>query len=586
MSTSINVGKATVAEFLKSGASSQFIIPVFQRTYDWEEDQIRALFDDIWNFTVNEGGPKREASYFLGCIVLYEDIDDNQQPKPKLAQMVIDGQQRLTSLFLLLRAIYTKLSNSKDQEDDIVSNLKRQIEQIIWKVSDPLRGIVDYEHPLLVSRAVSESNNQILLDILRTGELSSQKDNYSHNYKTFISLYEEHSKEDPLLIFNFIHALLHQTIVLPIKADSIDTALKIFETLNDRGKPLSDADIFKANIYSHLKDEEAQDEFIKSWITLNERTEAEEEAITNLFAYYMFNLRAQNKDSNNSTVGLRSYYLSQDGKDKLYAPDLLDKLGQILDIISVFKNHKIINGEPWSENTEILQALDVLRLYPNEWWKYPVIIYYLAHKHEETFEGNFLIFLRKLCVELIIRYIEYPTLYGVKNSILKLDIEILGSQTPKIEFAKEKSIADLSADIINPENLKVQRMLLALLAYQHPDQLRLLPDKWEIEHILPQKWQNNYFFDLPDKEVRARIEHIGNKSAIEKKTNISAGNGYFAKKKEAYKKSSKIAAVLDLASRESADWTLEDIEKRDREVSALLIQTFTEWDEKYRQARS
>ena len=64
MSTSINVGKATVAEFLKSGASSQFIIPVFQRTYDWEEDQIRALFDDIWNFTVNEGGPKREASYF------------------------------------------------------------------------------------------------------------------------------------------------------------------------------------------------------------------------------------------------------------------------------------------------------------------------------------------------------------------------------------------------------------------------------------------------------------------------------------------------------------------------------------------
>lgn len=231
-------------------------------------------------------------------------------------------------------------------------------------------------------------------------------------------------------------------------------------------------------------------------------------------------------------------------------------------------------------------VLDVLRLYPNEWWKYPVIIYYLKHKKESAFENNFLIFLRKLCLELIIRYIEYSTIYGIKNSVLKLDIGILTSQTPEISFAKEKQIKDTSADIIVPNNQKVLRMLLALLAYQHPGQKELLPDNWEIEHILPRKYQNNYFTDIPDDEVKKKLEHIGNKVAAEKKTKISAGNGYFAKKQAKYKEFSKVASVLDLASRESADWTLEDIEKRDREVSALLIQTFTEWDEKYRQASS
>ena len=60
-------------------------------------------------------------------------------------------------------------------------------------------------------------------------------------------------------MYDFIYALLNQAILLPICADSQDTALTIFSTLNNRGLPLSDADIFKAKIYNNLKDDEIEE---------------------------------------------------------------------------------------------------------------------------------------------------------------------------------------------------------------------------------------------------------------------------------------------------------------------------------------
>ena len=66
-----------------------------------------------------------------------------------------------------------------------------------------------------------------------------------------------------------------------------------------------------------------------------------------------------------------------------------------------------------------------------------------------------------------------------------------------------------------------------------------LPEKWEIEHIFPQKWHNNYFNnqEKSEEEIKEQIEHLGNKIPLEKKLNIEAGNGYFGRKKENYQKS-------------------------------------------------
>lgn len=99
--TAINVNKQSVAQLLETGKTTPFVIPEYQRPYAWSDDQVTVLFDDLWEFTATLGGSEREGTYFLGCIVSYEN--DNKE------QEIIDGQQRLTSLFLLLRAIYSHL---------------------------------------------------------------------------------------------------------------------------------------------------------------------------------------------------------------------------------------------------------------------------------------------------------------------------------------------------------------------------------------------------------------------------------------------------------------------------------------------
>lgn len=139
------------------------------------------------------------------------------------------------------------------------------------------------------------------------------------------------------------------------------------------------------------------------------------------------------------------------------------------------------------------------------------------------FESNFLIFLRRLFAVLSARYIVTPTINAVKRSILNLNAEVYRSENPKFNF-KPIDEEELKEKIKHSHRNTV-RMILKVLAYQKQEDL--LPPKWEIEHILPQKWQSSYFPDSTEQEVKLLIEHIGNKLPFEKKLNIIAGNGYF-----------------------------------------------------------
>lgn len=562
--TAINVNKQSVAQLLETGKTTPFVIPEYQRPYAWSEDQVTVLFDDLWEFTATLGGSEREGTYFLGCIVSYEN--DNKE------QEIIDGQQRLTSLFLLLRAIYSHLINS-DEQNDKTEHFIKLIQPTIWR-TDKLTGKVDYKSTLLTSRVVNNSGNEILRLILETGTTDSKAtDNYSRNYSLFQKMFKDHASKSPLMIYDFIYAVLNQAILLPITADSQDTALIIFNTLNARGLPLSDADIFKAKIYNHL-DNDGKKEFIEAWKALDENATAANESIQSLFYYYMFFLRAEENDKSSTTPGIRSYF-TKNKNERLFDEHLMQNLDTILNLWRVINVHEELN-EAWSKNPFILQAMDILTSYPNEFWKYPVIIFYLKHRHEKTFETDFEHFLHRLISELLVKYCLVPTINAVKSDIMKLNVEITKSPHPTFDF-KELDDKELAKKIKSPHRSAV-RMLLKISAYNKQD--TLLPDKWEIEHIFPQKWQSTYFPNVTDDIVKEKIEHIGNKLPFEKKLNIIARNGYFVKKKNEYVISS-IAITKNFGKNSSSDWTLDDITERDLQVSTEVMDTLTKWKQEY-----
>ena len=103
----------------------------------------------------------------------------------------------------------------------------------------------------------------------------------------------------------------------------------------------------------------------------------------------MFYLRAEENDKKTTTPGIRKYY-SLNKFEKLYDSKLMNNLNLIMSFWNVVNLHETIENENWSKNIKILQSLDILTSYPNEFWKYPVIIYYLTYRNDEKFENIFL----------------------------------------------------------------------------------------------------------------------------------------------------------------------------------------------------
>ena len=557
MATTIEVNKSSIKDLLMTGTKEKFLIPEYQRPYAWTDDQVLTLFEDLVEYTNNQN----ESSYFLGCIVSFSNENKEQE--------IIDGQQRITTLFLLLRAIHRKLQKMSDSKEK--DNFIRQIEPAIWKI-DELTSVADYGSVLIESKVFEVEYNQILENILKTGEVEDKsKDRYSLNYKLLIKLLDEYANNEPLNFYKFTNNVLNKTIVLPIKADTQETALTIFSTLNDRGLPLSDADIFKAKIYNKLN-EENKAKFVEEWKNLTLRSETAAESIQKLFYYYMFYLRAMDNDKKTTTPGLRKYF-AEDSFSRLFEDNLVQNLRDILEFWEVV-NCREAKESKWTTNFSILSILDILSSYPNEFWKYPVIIYYLKNKNSEKFEELFLIFLRKLFVNLFKVYIVSPTINSVKTSILNLNSSILHDEVLNFEFRNVTE--DELKNGIKHLHRNAVRMLLKLLAYNIEEQKELLPYNWEIEHILPLKWQPSYFNSNED-EVNELIETIGNKIPFEKRLNIIASNGYFSKKQEQYVKSN-IAIAKAMSNSNIKDWKLEEIRERNIRIIDEVIDTFNSWD--------
>lgn len=571
MATTISVNKQSVSELLKTGRTKPFIIPEYQRPYAWTTDEAETLFEDIWEFATTIGGLDQNGSYFLGSIVSFENEDGEQE--------IIDGQQRITSLFLLLRAIYTKLTQGDDANTDAAQNFIRQIEPAIWR-TDNRTGKVDYNNILLTSKVVDNEGNEVLRIILKEGVANpDSNDNYSKNYIHFQKLYNNHCEKSPLKIYDFIYALLNQAILLPISADSQDTALTIFSTLNNRGLPLSDADIFKAKIYNNLKDDE-KETFIAQWKSLEREAAEAHESIQQLFYYYMFYLRAKENDVSSTTPGVRKYY-SANKFVRLFDPNLMEELKTVLNLWKVINTNQDIPGEDWDNNMKIRKALDTLTSYPNEFWKYPVIIYYLSHRNRDNFDEQFLLFLNKLIEELMTRFLLFPTINAVKGDIMKLDAKIINDPCPEFDFREiDKSLLESK---IRVPHRNIVRMLLKSYAYNHQEQL--LPENWQIEHILPQKWQTSFFPDNDPKNVNEMIEHIGNKTPFERKLNIVASNGYFKKKQQEYQKS-EIEVTKILVTSIDNDWTLGNIKHRDEMVSSEIMRLLQTWEADYQNSEN
>ena len=562
------VDKKNIEDFLlqiKHKKDKKMIIPDYQRPYAWNREKCETLWLDIVDAYENDP----DEDYFLGTIVCCKNEENIE---------IIDGQQRITSLLLLLRAFYEKIKN---EDNEKIRGLKNSIEGCIWKKDKMTDEIIGFN---LESKVATVQEKSILEEIIQTGKSEDKKNKYSQNYNFFLEQSDNYAKSYPLsdkwkklCIFVMDHC-----IILPIQCDKEETAFTIFQTLNDRGMPLTNADIFKAKIYQNLKEED-RDKFIEKWDILNEICKNAGISLDDIFRYYTHILRAK-EHIKKKEIALRKFY-TKDNNSKLKDVNLIKDLIELAKLWEYINITKIITNEnkdgeevTYTLVKETHKWLHCLKTYPNEYWKFAISVFFYYRKEAEDFDKLLGEFAKELIKFLFLKFIAKPTVSAIKNDIynacinIKNNKSIFGEKRIKLE-------EDFENKLKNPPKRLVTSLLL-LHAYLHEDQKDLIEEhskkKLHTEHILPKKWQTANYLGWDKKDADDYLEHFGNKVICESKINIQAGNEYFKKKKEKYSKS-EIANVKHLAEHKKDDWGIDEIKKRQEEVTKKLKNFFGDY---------
>ncbi|MCR5759222.1 MAG: DUF262 domain-containing HNH endonuclease family protein [Bacteroidales bacterium] len=545
-----SIGKY-LTETLKDNSVKYFIIPEYQRPYSWDADKCRTLWEDIRDFRLE---PTTDASseYFLGTIV--------SCPEEGKGINIIDGQQRITSFFLLLRAFYTKLEkmNELNPSNEEVVGLMKQVGACIWDVNPKSQKVTDKGSIHIQSKVATEKDNDILHAIIATGTASNGKSHYEENYRYFQEQCDAYAKDSTLDWEDLCLFILNQCIILPIECKDLDIALTIFHTLNDRGMPLADADIFKAQLYK-MQEEGKKEEFTETWKELSLTLDDVGLTLNDLFRYYTHYIRADAGD-NSKEIGLRKFY--QDNHyEKLRVPHIMDDLKELAGFWST-----VLKEDGKALPDEVRKLIHCLLCYPNEYWKYPTTVFFFKHKTD--YADKLPAFLKNLMSFLFVKFLENPSVNAIKDPIFNACISVYNTGEANFSYP----VIDFEQRMNALSNSKITKPMLLLHTYLYDEEQGRIDSSFQIEHIFPQKWNNTYF-TWSDEEAMRYINKFGNKIPLEWRLNIQASNGFYGKKKEYYEKSKYLEVKSLLAFN---DWGKEEIDKRNDDMIARLKAFFEE----------
>ena len=564
----LNIDQKTIRELL-TDKHADFLIPDYQRPYAWGEDECSTLWDDLFAFAFpNDDFEQFDSGsdeYFLGPIVTFKNDEGKLE--------IIDGQQRLTTIMLLLRAFYDKFANMKDKQS---VKTRAAISECVWKTDefdDP-----DTDQLKIDSEVASDGDKDEFLRILRTGcAENGWKSAYATNFAFFQKRISQLVSEWPTYTVYFARRILNNVIMLPIEAESQDTALRIFSTLNDRGLPLSDADIFKSQFYKFYSQRGEKDAFIARWKVLEEGANAifhpmRGTPMDELFTRYMYYRRAKKGIKDTTTASLRDFFSAD-----AYA--ILKEEGTLADLEALLAFWQAVDAQQGFSD-RVLRRLFVLNYAPNGMWTYLVSVWFLANRDEDGVldEGAFYDFLNLITGFIFAYAIERPGVNALRAPVYPEMVSIVKHEPvtfPNHRF-DERAISARFHAYEFTNGRPVTKSILAWWAFSDPAQpLMGIDTSIEIEHIYARKRA-----EVAPLSDRRNLESLGNKALLEKRVNIRAADYKFADKKKFYtgftdgngkeRAGTEVAELRRLAA-ERGDFTETNIEERTDEIIATFV---------------
>ncbi|RVZ68414.1 GmrSD restriction endonuclease domain-containing protein [Helicobacter pylori] len=254
----------TLLKFFEENQNNQFVIPIYQRLYSWKKEQCKQLWDDI----IKTGGNDQIEGHFIGSILYV--LDGNTPSSPLL---IIDGQQRLTTITLLLIALRSHLS----EEVEILEKFSRK------KVESYLINS-DKDGDKKFRLILSESDKDTLLFLIDKNKRkpSERSVKIVENFKLFEKWIRKNT--DKLeTIFKGLEKLMIVWIALKGK----DDPQLIFESMNSKGIELTQADLIRNYIIMETEVEKREDFYNGYWRAMEENFKQNETLFNRFVRHYL-----------------------------------------------------------------------------------------------------------------------------------------------------------------------------------------------------------------------------------------------------------------------------------------------------------
>lgn len=594
-----------IGEYLTLKKGVNFIIPEYQRAYSWEVKQCDKLWQDIEDFILVGA----EDPYFFGTIIISCEDNDNKLN-------LIDGQQRTTTFILLFKALLicleeaiedTKTYDNPEKLKRTLSMKRDKLLKILYKAEDDeVYDIIEdfYNHDkedMLNNLSINELYKDELSIILNSKTIAEaekkvttikykQKDNkytnFFRNFKYFYNKLKDLSPEDLNI---FADNVLDKTEIIEIRSWNVEQAITMFNSLNSAGMPLLDADIISAQLYSKAVNE--KDDFINNWSELKKIVSDLEKSnvvnIDDILKQYMYIKRAIDKEYISegqsvdvSTPGIRRYYTDLNKKlleDPLRLTSRFLKIAKIWDRI---KDYSIVQlAFKFNENIKVYLISYLYRFEVDE----------ISEKLVSDFMNHLLkIFVVLELVDTGFSSARFKSfLFGLNTKLVDKNIDLQNIQYEiKTHIEKNWNKADLKERVL--DYTKNPLVYLDEYIYCKKEGRKfILPEKYEIEHIMPRSGRNieqiredaglnkkEEFLDIVNK--------LGNKILLEDNINRSLSNEWFRskiqssiKEKAGYKDSVfclpvKIAEKYE--DRDKPKWTVEDINNRNEVIAENIME--------------
>ncbi len=551
MSTKISGYEAPLAKVFSD--DFLFTIPAYQRPYSWQPEQAGELLDDLLTALGSGTGLVEDLDpYFLGSIVLIKGDAPSAE--------VVDGQQRLTTLVILLAAL--RAVAPPGEAEEITSYIYAKGKKI-GKIPDRFRLTVRSRDASFFRDYIQKEDGFTKLSGL-TKVLTDPQKNMRSNALHFLA---KLAKAKTGICLRLVEFIVSRCYLIVVTTPDFAAAYRIFSILNDRGMNLSHADILKAEIIGKIPPK-LEERYTEEWEDCEE--ELGLDAFRDLFGHIRM-IYARKKLAKTVLEEVRDFVKPADDPvhfiDKVLVP-MADAYSIILQ--SNYKSTKHAD--------QINQALGWLHRIDNADWQPPAILYFAKHQNDPGALLRFVTDLERLAAgQMIFRAMinDRISRYGLLIAAINKGEDLYKSSSPlqlTLEECREVREA-LNGPIYEVPQTRMMILLrldeaiaAAGATYDH--------STVTIEHVLPQapaagslwlKW-------WPDQVQReTNVHRLGNLALLDRRKNPQASNFEFDRKKTEYFLR-KGATPFPLTSQVLAEakWTPAVCEKRQTESYTKL----------------